>query len=303
MSGAPRVSIVTATFNRSNILRYSIESVLAQTFRDWELIVVGDACTDDTEDVVRSFGDPRIRFVNLAVNSGEQATPNNEGVRLGRGESIAFLNHDDLWTPDHLATCLEAIEDADLVSTVTIAVERDGTPRLEGVCPRGVYEPWIAIRASSWLLRRTLAEEVGPWRPARELFAVPSQDWLYRAWRQKRRLRSVARPTVIAVMSGGVKGSYSNRVADQSASWAKRLREEPDLIARVMTEIACRVTAETQDLGVSRHFVRAAKAIIRRLAMTLGVHPWAVRNALLFRRRGGYLNRLRQTRGLGPLPS
>jgi GT2 family glycosyltransferase len=59
--------------------------VRAQTRSDWELIVVGDACTDDTADVVATFPDPRIRFVNLPENVGEQSGPNNEGVRLGHG--------------------------------------------------------------------------------------------------------------------------------------------------------------------------------------------------------------------------
>ena len=99
----PRVSVVTATYNRSHILRHSIASVIAQRLTDWELIVVGDACTDDTADVVASFDDPRIRYHALAANVGEQSGPNNEGVALARGEMIAFLNHDDLWLPDHLA--------------------------------------------------------------------------------------------------------------------------------------------------------------------------------------------------------
>jgi glycosyltransferase involved in cell wall biosynthesis len=80
-SNNPLVSIITATYNRSNILPYTIASVLRSTFEDWELLVVGDACTDDTEQVVSAFNDPRIRFFNLAQNVGEQSGPNN-GVWL-----------------------------------------------------------------------------------------------------------------------------------------------------------------------------------------------------------------------------
>ena len=298
----PLVSIITATWNRANVLRFTIECVLRSTVTDWELIVVGDACTDDTEAVVRSFDDPRIRFVNLPVNSGEQAAPNNEGVRLARGEYLAFVNHDDLWTPDHLATGLAAIGEADLVSTVTIVIDRNEVPRLEGVCPSGRYEPHVAIRASSWLLRRALAEKVGPWKPAREIFAVPSQNWLYRAWRQGARLHSVPRPTLLAISSGGRTRSYSERQYEVNARWAARLRDERDLIGQLMADVACRLTAENEDRVASRHFVRAAKAVVRRLSVAAGAHPWAVRNALLFRRRGGYLDALRRVRGLPPLP-
>lgn len=59
----PEISVITATYNRSNALALAIRTVLWQTCPDWELIVVGDHCTDDTEDVVRGFPDPRIRFV------------------------------------------------------------------------------------------------------------------------------------------------------------------------------------------------------------------------------------------------
>jgi glycosyltransferase involved in cell wall biosynthesis len=81
---APSLSVVVATYNRSNVLRLAVESVLWQTFEDWELWVVGDACTDDTEEVMRDFGDPRVKFVNLELNVGEQSEPNNEGFNRAR---------------------------------------------------------------------------------------------------------------------------------------------------------------------------------------------------------------------------
>jgi glycosyltransferase involved in cell wall biosynthesis len=63
----PAISVVIATYNRSRALAHAIESVLGQTFTDWELIVVGDACTDDTAEIVARYveADPRVRFVNL----------------------------------------------------------------------------------------------------------------------------------------------------------------------------------------------------------------------------------------------
>jgi glycosyltransferase involved in cell wall biosynthesis len=71
---------------------------------------VGDCCTDDTEQVVESVGDPRVTFVNLPVNSGEQAAPNNRGVAMARGRYVAFLNQDDLYFPDHLSRAVEELE-------------------------------------------------------------------------------------------------------------------------------------------------------------------------------------------------
>ncbi len=105
MAGVPLVSIITATYNRSNVLCYAIDSVLRQTVTDWELLVIGDACTDDTEQIVAAIGDPRVRFFNLEKNVGEQSGPNNAGVRLAHGKSLAFLNHDDLWEVVYTDLC------------------------------------------------------------------------------------------------------------------------------------------------------------------------------------------------------
>jgi len=92
----PLVSVIIATYNRSNVLAIAIKTVLAQTYPQWELLVIGDACTDDTAAVVAGFGDVRIRFHNLAQNVGEQSGPNNEGMQQAKGKYFAFLNHDDL---------------------------------------------------------------------------------------------------------------------------------------------------------------------------------------------------------------
>ena len=182
-SAPPLVSIITATYNRSNVLALAIASVRWQTFRDWEPWVVGDACTDDTEQVVAAFGDPRIHFVNLEQNVGEQSGPNNEGFRRSRGRYIAYLNHDNLWLQDHLEIALCGIEEtgADLVFTLVDQVKHEGPNRLVGATQTGRYEPYIYVPASSWFLRRELQEEIGPWRFYRECYEGPPENWLFRA--------------------------------------------------------------------------------------------------------------------------
>ena len=76
---SPQVTVIIATYNRSGALRYAISSVLAQTYRDFELLVVGDACTDDSASVAAEFADPRVRWHNLSTNCGNQFGPNNHG--------------------------------------------------------------------------------------------------------------------------------------------------------------------------------------------------------------------------------
>lgn len=296
----PRVSIVTATYNRSNVLRFTIEGVRAQTFTDWEMLIVGDACTDDTEQVVQSFGDPRIRFINLAENAGEQSAPNNEGIRRARGEYVALLNHDDLWTPDHLATCLDAIGDADFVSTALILIYGGG-PHLEGVCPNGRYEPNVIIPASAWLMRHELAMAL-PWRPGRAIWLMPSQDWLFRASKRGARMRSVPKATVLALPSAARSRSYSDRPDAEHAHYAELLRTDPDLVPRLLAQVAVDAIAERNGATVTAMLARALRIAARRVLLAFGVHPHLPQYLLRFRRKGGIIEWARKTRGLPPLP-
>jgi len=300
----PRVSVIMATYNRSNIVGYAIESVRAQTFADWELIVVGDACTDDTAAVVDAFGDPRIRFVNLGKNTGEQSQPNNEGVRLARGALLAFLNHDDMWLPDHLTTMVDALDatGADLVFSLVSLRQVDGLPPLACACPSGRFEPQVAVPASAWVFQRTLADEVGPWRYYRECVLAPSQDWLHRAHRAGRTLVAVAALGVIAIQSGARARSYVDRHETEHRRLAAQLRSDSGLLVRELTALA--VGHGWADpvfggaLAVRPYLGRGIKNAIRRLAWRVGVNPVTLRLGF---RRGVFIDRLRAVRGLPPL--
>src|SRR5450755_4047956 len=89
-SPAPLVSVITATYNWSSVLRYAIQSVLWQSLQDFEMLVIGDGCTDDSADVVASFHDPRLRWRNLPENTGHQSIPNNTRLAMARGKYIAY---------------------------------------------------------------------------------------------------------------------------------------------------------------------------------------------------------------------
>lgn len=99
---SPRVTIVTSTYNWPAALRLAIATVLEQTYEDFEYLVVGDHCTDSTEQAVSSYADPRIRWINLEGHQGNQSNVNKVALAQARGELIAYLNHDDLWLPNHL---------------------------------------------------------------------------------------------------------------------------------------------------------------------------------------------------------
>ena len=108
----PLVSVIVPTRNRAGyLLRRSIDSVLAQTFRDFELIVVDDASSDETPQLLATFTDPRLRVIRREQSSGVAAA-RNAGVREARGEFVAFNDDDDVWLARKLERQVEAMQAA-----------------------------------------------------------------------------------------------------------------------------------------------------------------------------------------------
>lgn len=101
MLDAPAFSIVTPTYNRAHLIGRAIQSVLGQTFGDFELIIVDDASTDDTEAVVEAFDDARIVYVRRSANGGN-VRARNDGLRRARGRYVTFLDSDDEFLPNFL---------------------------------------------------------------------------------------------------------------------------------------------------------------------------------------------------------
>jgi glycosyltransferase involved in cell wall biosynthesis len=98
---SPLVSIVIPTYNRARLLRRAIQSVLNQTYQNFELIIVDDYSTDNTESMVKSFRDDRIRYLQHSKNRGAVAA-RNTGIKAAKGEYIAFQDSDDVWLPEKL---------------------------------------------------------------------------------------------------------------------------------------------------------------------------------------------------------
>ena len=104
----PFFSIVIPTYNRAGKLKRTLDSVVSQTFADFEVLVMDDGSTDDTKAVVESFHDSRIHY-DWAPNSGGPATPRNRGLDAAQADWICFLDADDLWYPDKLKRVAEVI--------------------------------------------------------------------------------------------------------------------------------------------------------------------------------------------------
>ena len=106
------VSIIMPSYNTGKYIAESINSVLAQTYTNWELIIVDDCSSDNTEEVVQSFKDNRIIYLKNENNSGA-ALSRNRALREAKGKWIAFLDSDDLWMPDKLRQQINFMKEND----------------------------------------------------------------------------------------------------------------------------------------------------------------------------------------------
>jgi glycosyltransferase involved in cell wall biosynthesis len=226
-TGVPRVTVIIATYNWSSVLPYSIGSVLRQTFTDFELLVVGDGCTDDSEQVVQAIGDPRIQWVNLPENTRHQSGPNNEALRRARGEWIAYLGHDDLWLPHHLEVTLAALDatQSDVAHALTLNVAADG----EYVWPT-VPNPAAGMFGSPLGIvhRKRVTDEIGGWRHYRELKVTPDVELWQRMHAAGYKFTFVPRLTGVKFPASLRRNVYVTRPSEDQARWSARIAAEPD---------------------------------------------------------------------------
>ncbi len=182
----PLVSIIMPTFNQINYIKEAIASVLDQSYKNWELLIIDNASTDGTDDFLESLQDVRIRVFNL-TNEGIIARSRNFGVDNSRGELIAFLDSDDRWEETKLEVSIREInEGADFVfhdmseidslgKIIGLRISRDlKSPAWRDLILRGNVIP-----NSSVLTRRALLMEVGGMSEKSDLIGIEDfNTWL-----------------------------------------------------------------------------------------------------------------------------
>ncbi|TVV42220.1 glycosyltransferase family 2 protein [Thalassolituus sp. C2-1] len=124
-------SIVTPIYNSSEYLCSAIDSVISQTFTDWELILIDDCSEDNSVELIGSYVsvDSRIRLIRLPENSGA-AVARNKGIELASGRYIAFLDSDDLWLPNKLETQLQFMQEKNIAFSYSAyeKIDEQGQP-------------------------------------------------------------------------------------------------------------------------------------------------------------------------------
>ena len=234
---SPTVSVIVSTINWSAVLRCALLSIQGQTFQDFEVLVVGDACTDDSGDVVASFRDERFRWHNLDTNHGSQSGPNNHGLRTAKGEWIAYLGHDDIWHPDHLAGLLQTAERTGLKAAVATVLlfgsPESGAMSIGGAVPGEVLSPIDWVPPSGWMHRRDIVETAGYWQDRKSISLPVDIDFFSRI-RLETAVAATHDCTVFKFDASSRRDAYLHRDIGQQAAMLKKMAEGGDFRAREM---------------------------------------------------------------------
>ncbi|MBN1913036.1 MAG: glycosyltransferase [Candidatus Omnitrophica bacterium] len=209
----PLVSVIIATYNRAHFIKDAIESVLRQTFNDYEIIIVDDGSTDDTKEVVRQFAG-KVRYC-YQENKGRSES-RNTGIRLSQGEYVAFLDDDDIWAKDKIKKQLDyfsAHPEIGLVHSFTDVIDAKGQFLPAETKERiGYYEKAIKFGSdykglsrlcimflSTVIFKKKLVEGVGLFDPDIPAF----EDWdFYLRFSLKYRIGLIAEPLASFRMHG-----------------------------------------------------------------------------------------------------
>lgn len=178
----PRISVLLPTYNRANYLAETISSVLAQTFDDFELVIVDDGSTDSTRALVESYTDPRIRYIYRS-NRGVSAALNT-AWRAAQGEYVAMIGSDDVWLPGQIETLLRLIAPNPSLGLVyaraqAMNVQGELQPQILGSDMKFPNDPLASllygdcICGLACLIRRSILEQVGGFDES----LIANEDW------------------------------------------------------------------------------------------------------------------------------
>jgi glycosyltransferase involved in cell wall biosynthesis len=263
----PTVSVLLPTHNRADVLPFAIRSALAQTWSDFELLVVGDGCTDNSAAVVRGFDDERIVWFDLPKAPGIGYANRNAALRQARGDIIAYLAHDDLWFPDHLARLVNCLDEPEVEFAYSlqllVSVSGHIEPMVFNINDPVTWEFWHAkhlgeLTICSVVHRRSCFERYGYWTerqraigdwelwmriahrepvPNFAYWPIPTALHFVANWRRKpetrlrhawRRLRELEGST-----SPPLRLDLTNAATEQEAAWAAMRRNPAEWVSAV----------------------------------------------------------------------
>jgi glycosyltransferase involved in cell wall biosynthesis len=287
----PKVTVVIATYNRAKTLRYAVESVVWQTFKNFEVWVIGDACTDNTEEVMHTFSnDPRINWFNLAKNSGYQSRPNNEGIRRARGEYIAYLNHDDIWLPNHLEKLVEHLDKtrADIAFSIiqwvySFTYSRPDIPVLPDLP--------IPPEATAVMHKKSIVDKIGFWKDIHETYSYPRVDFFRQAQFAKLKFEIVPATTGLKFLWD--EKNYSD--LGPQPLYMERIKNEPDFINKELSAMLIRSEYKLHRLPERKRLLYILSIPLRKLMLKMHIDPARL---LFWQKKGTKIRIWRKRHGL-----
>lgn len=231
----PVVSVIIPTYNQAALLQKALMSVINQTFQNWEAIVIDNHSEDDTKRVTESFNDTRIRY-EVFSNNGVIAASRNHGIHLARGDTIAFLDSDDLWYPSKLSVCLDYVQKGADAVCHGLVIREDGiilknkfTPELlkKNLHATLLFEGNSFMATSAVVIKKKCFDLYGVFSEDKKF--VTAED--YELWLRftKNGIRWEFIPDVL--------GEYTVHGKNASGNVEKQMRAEEEIVVKYFKEI------------------------------------------------------------------
>jgi len=170
----PTVSVIIPTYNRAYLFGKAIKSVLNQTYKDFEIIVIDDGSTDNTEEITRGFKDKRVKYIKKYKKNRGISVARNIGIKMARGKYIALLDSDDEWLPEKLDKQINILQsespEVGVVYSNLCYIDENGnnmnrklriSKKAEGYIYEDLLEKYCVSPPSSFLIKKECFNRVG----------------------------------------------------------------------------------------------------------------------------------------------
>ncbi|MFM7761952.1 MAG: glycosyltransferase, partial [Acidimicrobiaceae bacterium] len=278
MSEKPIVSVVIPTFNHALLLKRALNSVVAQTYSNWEAIVINNFSTDETIDVVNSFKDDRIKLVNFK-NNGIIAASRNQGIKLAQGKFVAFLDSDDNWYPKKLEKCVDhAMLGATFVCHGEMWINSDLSTRavMYGPVSRADYQSLLfrgnCISTSTTFIETELLRSVNGFDESTEIVTAEDYDLWIRLAATKP--KTVFIPEILGEfhrLSNSASSAVLRNLSSEKAVLRKHFAEQS---ASVLTRLRQRHRFAIADYGAARQLTNQPIQALKLFASSIRLSPF-----------------------------
>lgn len=225
-----KFSIIIPTYNSAWCIKRCIDSVISQTYGNWEIIIINNFSTDDTEKIVSSYNDERIKIINNA-NNGIIANSRNKGIKISKGEWICFLDSDDWWISTKLEDCLPFTLDYDMIyhdlylhKNNKLTLRKKKKFHFKEISIDDILLNENPIANSSVLVRKEVLDSVGLLSENPRLVTVEDLDYWIRVFKLTRKIKYIDKPLGYYWIGNNTSSNIKHALAER-ALYAKYISE------------------------------------------------------------------------------